>query len=128
MVFANPPDPIVFTEQDLLNMQSVELVSTTAIFNFSTTYSQVLFSDARFQELLDAISYTELAEELYFNFDGYSLYQEVSWTRPSSFTDLARGIFTEIPYRGYVGWVCVYVDDTSYKCHSRFVTIEKFDL
>ena len=66
--------------------------------------------------------------ELTGNFDGYTLYNHIEWTACSSCQIEARGVFTEIPFRGLSGWVCKY-DSTAtpvYSCVSRFVDSADF--
>ena len=67
--------------------------------------------------------------ELTGNFDGYALYNKMSWTRVSGAKLESRGIFTEIPFRGYSGWLCNYNDANTpkYACVSRFVDSSDFN-
>jgi hypothetical protein len=39
-------------------------------------------------------------------FDGYALYQRLDYKFLYGKRALTRGVFTEIPVRGYTGWVC----------------------
>ena len=95
----------------------------------------LLFYDARFQIQLDQLNpdsqrYRELAD----NFDGYTLYQRMGWIKTQDTTvKFTRGLFTEIPRRGYVGWVCTWTGDSVnlkadgvYACASRFIALTDF--
>ena len=62
--------------------------------------------------------------ELNGNYDGYALYNKMEWRRESAAKKQARGLFTEIPFRGFTGWICIYDEDISdpiFTCVSRFV-------
>ena len=48
----------------------------------------------------------------------------MEWRRESAAKKQARGLFTEIPFRGFTGWICIYDEDISdpiFTCVSRFV-------
>ena len=54
----------------------------------------------------------------------------MEWRRVSSVEKQARGLFTEIPFRGFTGWICIYDKDSYpddpetepiFQCVSRFV-------
>lgn len=80
--------------------------------------------------------YRDLAD----NFDGYTLYQRIGWENPpDSKTKFTRGLFTEIPRKGYVGWVCSWTGDSVnqnvvpkpttgatgvYVCASKFISLD----
>ena len=78
----------------------------------------------------DSQKYRELAD----NFDGYALYQRMGWIKAQDTTvKFTRGIFTEIPRRGYVGWVCSWTGDSVsnkadgvYVCQSKFISLTNF--
>ena len=50
--------------------------------------------------------------ELNGNYDGYALYNKMNWLRVDSVKKQARGLFTEIPFRGFTGWICIYDTET----------------
>ena len=64
------------------------------------------------------------------NYDGYALYNQMSWTRASGTKPFSRGVLTEIPFRGYGGWVCNFDSSKTpnYSCVSRFVDASELDL
>ena len=74
---------------------------------------QFLFSDDRYYDQLH--TYTLRSEEygeLNGNYDGYALYNKMNWLRVDSVQKQARGLFTEIPFRGFTGWICIYDTET----------------
>ena len=65
-------------------------------------------------------------------YDGYALYQEMSWS-PLQAPQEGRGLFTTIPsdsrvfrQKGYAGWACFYNDNRTYDCGRYHVTEEQF--
>lgn len=142
------------TAVDHYNMGVVPVLSTVAQMNFDTTFKQVLFEDSRLELLFEEQAYSEYGKGLMYHFDSYCIYQKIKWPRPTDFTTITRGMFTEIPYRGYGGWVCsiyncvdcsqiittttttdddgvetqtdttTYESYYAYECLSRFITLE----
>ena len=53
----------------------------------------------------------------------------MSWSRDGSSELESRGVFTEIPFRGYTGWLCNYDENASENntCVSRFVDLSYFN-
>ena len=60
----------------------------------------------------------------------------MGWLKRDLSTDkFTVGIFTSIPNRGYVGWVCSWTGDTKngandgiYACASKFIALSDFSL
>ena len=57
-------------------------------------------------------------------YDGYTYFQQMAWFGLSQPGE-ARGLFTEVPGKGYSGWIC-YIEDNNFKdpiysCESRFI-------
>ena len=54
----------------------------------------------------------------------------MKWTTTSGAKLESRGVFTEIPFRGYSGWLCNYDDSTTprFACVSRFVDSSEFNV
>jgi hypothetical protein len=97
--------------------------------------TQFLFVDSRYKLQLDSLheqsqEYIDLRD----NFDGYTLYQRTGWLKLTDSTKkVTRGLFTEIPNRGYVGWVCSWTGDSQqsygdgqYLCASQWVPMTDF--
>ena len=87
---------------------------------------QVLYAEQDFPQIVyDMIV---RGEEGYIKgFDGYALYQEMSWSALKVPLE-GRGLFTSIPGtletgegKGYAGWACFFNDYSNYDCGSYFV-------
>ena len=102
----------VWTEPDISQVldADIKLIAAHPDINNNREGTQFLFSDDRYAEQLHDLSLrSHEYRELTGNFDGYTLYNKMSWLRYDKYTALeSRGVFTEIPFRGYSGWLCNY--------------------
>ena len=66
--------------------------------------TQLLYADYRWNKLSSDLVYNGY-EQFESGYDGYTFFQQMAWERFTPEGD-ARGLFTEIPTKGYSGWVC----------------------
>jgi len=110
MVLANYT-PVFLTREDTSGSSPI---AASKKLNDEEPGTQFLFVDSRYKLQLDTLHYQNQEYlDLRDNFDGYTLYQRTGWLKlTDSKTKVTRGIFTEIPNRGYIGWVCSWTGDS----------------
>ena len=99
---------------DLSSVQPEDYTAVPANKDFNdnkTDGKMVLFFDSRFQDTLDKLpTYNGDYQDLLEQFDGYALYTKVNYKfnppEANKILSISRGLFYEIPVRGFTGWVC----------------------
>ena len=87
--------------------------------------TQILYADYNWNSTASDLVYRGY-EQYSQGYDGYTFFQQMAWNRLQKEGD-ARGLFTEIPTKGYSGWVCyltksaLWGETPEYKCMSKFI-------
>ena len=110
----------IFSPKDVNNIW--EIAGEFPELGGNITGSQVLYGERQWSDIATTFV-TDGAIQYIQGYDGYAWYQKMSWP-PLQGTDFGIGLFTEIPNKGYSGWVCSLEVSADYFCKSVYLLQE----